>query len=45
MLFNCKNINDSFDTNEAENGKYLFYNETKDCMDLYHVGVHIRTLL
>ena len=45
LIFDCRNINNSFDTEEAENGRYLFSTmENKDCMDLYHVGVHTTEL-
>ncbi len=45
LLLGCKNVHDAFDTNESENGKYLFSTmENKDCMDLYHVGVHTTEL-
>ena len=45
LIFNCKNVHEAFDTNESENGKYLFSTmENKDCMDLYHVGTHTTEL-
>ncbi|MDP9249319.1 MAG: hypothetical protein M3M85_02305 [bacterium] len=40
LLFDCKNITNSFEVNKGENGKYLCGSpDTKDCMDLYHVGI------
>ena len=45
LIFDSKNTHQAFDVNNIENGKYLFsVMETKDSMDLYHVGVHTTEL-
>ncbi len=39
LLFGCKNVQQSFEVNGGENGKYIYGAlEVKDSMDLYHVG-------
>jgi len=45
IIFDCKNVHESFEANQVENGKYLYsLSEAKDVMDLYHVGVHTTEL-
>ncbi len=39
LIFDCKNVHNSFEVNGAENGKYIYGGLViKDSMDLYHVG-------
>jgi len=39
LLYDCRNIKDSFEISSSENGRYLFgCIEMKDSMDIYHVG-------
>ncbi len=39
LLYDCKNITQSFEINGGENSKYIYGGlEIKDSMDLYHVG-------
>jgi hypothetical protein len=39
LLYDCKNVIDSFEMDRSEDCKYVYGGiETKDCMDLYHVG-------
>ncbi len=41
LIFDSKNVTQSFDVNNIENGKYLnSVIEAKDVIDLYHVGVN-----
>ena len=42
LLFDCKNIKNSFEVNKGEDSKYLYSTiEPKNCMDLYHVGLNL----
>lgn len=39
MIFDCKNVKDSFETERSENCKYIYGGlDLKDCMDIYHAG-------
>jgi len=39
LLYDCRNINQSFEVSKGEDGKYLFgCIEMKNSMDIYHVG-------
>ena len=39
LLYDCKNVKESFEVNKGEDCKYIYGSiETKNCMDLYHVG-------
>ncbi len=39
LIFDSKNVRDSFEVFEGENCRYIYGGiEVKDCMDLYHVG-------
>jgi len=45
LIFDCKNITQSFEANKSEDCKYIYGGlEVKDCMDLYHMG-HLTTEL
>ena len=40
LLYDCKNVKESFEVNKGEDSKYIYGStEIKDCMDLYHVGL------
>lgn len=42
LLFDCRNVLQSFEMEKSENCKYMYGNiDAKDCMDLYHVGYNI----
>ncbi len=43
LIFDCRNVNQSFDVFRGENSKYLICcpDSTTDSMDLYHVGIKI----
>lgn len=42
LLFDCRNVTQSFEISKGENNKYMYGGiETKDCMDLYHVGYNV----
>ncbi len=42
LLFDCKNVTDSFEINKGEDSKYCYGAiESKTCMDLYHVGYNL----
>ncbi|MEI6280432.1 MAG: hypothetical protein WCP17_00315 [bacterium] len=39
LIYDCKNILESFEVNNGENCKYLYgVLDIKDCMDIYHAG-------
>lgn len=42
LIFDCKNVHNSFEVNKGEDSKYLYSTiEPKNCMDLYHVGLNL----
>ncbi|HBA46062.1 hypothetical protein A2W67_03705 [Candidatus Nomurabacteria bacterium RIFCSPLOWO2_02_40_28] len=42
LIFDCKNVKDSFEVNKGEDSKYLYSTiDPKNCMDLYHVGLNL----
>ncbi len=42
LIYDCRNVFDSFEVNKGENSKYIYGGiETKDCMDIYHAGYNI----
>ncbi len=42
LLYDCKNVTQSFEVNNGEDCKYIYGGiENKDCIDLYHVGFQI----
>ncbi len=42
LLFDCKNITQSFEVDKGENCKYIYGGiDIKDSMDIYHVGYNI----
>lgn len=42
LIFDCKNVIQSFEVNKGEDSKYLYSTiEPKNCMDLYHVGLNL----
>ncbi len=41
LIFDCRNITESFEVNRGENCKYIYSGpDIKDCMDMYHVGMN-----
>ena len=39
LIFDCKNVKESFEVNQGENCKYIYGSlDIKDSMDIYHVG-------
>jgi len=45
LIFDCKNVKQSFEVNGAEDCKYIYGGlDMKDCMDIYHVGWHTTEL-
>lgn len=39
LIYDCKNVHQSFEVNTSENSKYIYGGlDVKDCMDMYHVG-------
>ena len=39
LIYDCKNVNQSFEVNSSEDSKYILgCLDVKDCMDMYHVG-------
>lgn len=42
LIFDCRNVHDSFEADKAENCKYIYGGpEIKECLDLYHVGYNV----
>ena len=42
LIFDCKNIKNSFEVNKGEDSRYLYSTiDPKNCMDLYHVGLNL----
>ena len=42
LLFDCKNITQSFEVNKGEDCKYIYSGpDIKDSMDMYHVGLQV----
>ena len=42
LIFDCKNVKNSFEVNRGEDSKYLYSTiDPKNCMDLYHVGLNL----
>ena len=42
LIFDCKNVTDSFEVNKGEDSRYLYSTiDPKSCMDLYHVGLNL----
>lgn len=42
MIFDCKNVAQSFELNRGENCKYIYAStDIKDSIDLYHVGFNV----
>jgi len=41
LLYDCKNVHQSFEVTRGEDSKYVYGSiESKNCMDLYHVGLN-----
>ena len=39
LIYDCKNVHASFEVDRGEDSKYIYGGiETKNCMDIYHVG-------
>lgn len=42
LLYDCKNVFQSFEMDKAENCKYIYGGiDIKDCMDVYHIGYNV----
>ncbi len=42
LVYDCKNVHDSFEVNKCEDAKYIYGGiENRNCMDIYHVGYNV----
>ena len=42
LVYDCKNVHDSFEVNKCEDAKYIYGGiENRSCMDIYHVGYNV----
>ena len=42
LMYDCKNVKDSFEVNKCEDSKYIYGGiENKNSMDIYHVGYNV----
>ncbi len=42
LMYDCKNVTDSFETNKCEDSKYIYGGiENRNCADIYHVGYNV----